>query len=167
MQQIISKGDISIYKDLSNAVKNSKINQFILDAQMSDLSPLIGDLFFFDVMNNLTNPEYQELLNGCKFTFNGVEIEHLGLKRVLVEFAWGRYTYFGGFNDSPFGNVIKTTPHSTPTGNNDRRDIWKQSRQMANDYFKTVKYYLSVSDFSKCEFTNSQSSSNFNISKII
>lgn len=143
---LINKTDIQSLKDISNHTRLERINEYINDAQLMDLCPLLGNDLYFDLLNNYTNTNYQELLNGASFDVNGCTWTHGGLKQVLVEFTWGRYTNFGVNNDTAFGNVIKTNEFSTPSSNEDRRDIWKQSQQKANAYFDVIRKYLDLSD---------------------
>jgi hypothetical protein len=144
MQLLITKQDILDVKDISNHTTLERINEYIADAQTMDLCPLLGNGFYFDVLTNYASANYQTLINGSSFDVNGCTWISEGLKRVLVEFAWGRYTYFGVYNDTPFGNVIKTTEWSQPTNDNSRKDIWKQNQQRANMYFESVSKYLDL-----------------------
>lgn len=144
MQLLITKQDVLDVKDISNHTTLERINEYIADAQTMDLVPLLGNDFYFDVLNNFANPVYSDLINGTTFDNNGCTWISEGLKRVLVEFAYGRYTYFGVYNDTGFGNVIKTNEWSNPTPDSNRKDIWKQDQQRANMYFESVKKYLDL-----------------------
>lgn len=146
MHLLINKTDIQGLKDISNHTTLERIKEYINDAQLMDLCPLLGNDFYFDILANYNDPEYQELLNGGNFDVNGCTWKHEGLKRVLIEFTWGRYTHFGVNNDTAFGNVIKTNEFSQTTSNEDRRDLWKQSQQKANAYFEVIKRYLDLSN---------------------
>lgn len=144
MQLLITKQDILDVKDISNHTTLERINQYIADAQTMDLVPLLGNDFYFDILTNYLLTDYQTLINGSSFSNNGCTWISEGLKRVMVEFAYGRYTYFGVYNDTGFGNVIKTTEWSQPTTDVNRKDIWKQNQQRANMYFESVKKYLDL-----------------------
>ncbi len=137
---LISRTDIESFKDVSIHTTDSKLNQFINEAQVFDLRPLLGDEFYFHVVNNPGT--YTGLIDRSDFDVNGSTFEHYGLKSVLVEFFWARYTRQGGFNDTPTGNTIKLTDFSTETPKEDKRNEYKLSRQNANDYFELVKKYL-------------------------
>jgi hypothetical protein len=39
---------------------------------INDVKPLLGDRFYFDLINNLDNEKYQPLLDGCAFTYFGI-----------------------------------------------------------------------------------------------
>ena len=147
MALLITKSDISEYKNISLFTTEDKIDEYINDSQLQDLCPLLGYDFYFDVLKNIALPEYQALLNGGEFTVNGNTWIHNGLRAVLSEFAYGRYSYYGGYNDTPSGNTIKTFEFSNPTHNEDRKDIWKECKQRANSYFDVIKVYLDQSSF--------------------
>lgn len=144
MKLLIDKSDIAKAKDISVHTTLDRINEYIADSQTMDLCKLLGYDFYFDILKNYSQPDYQDLINGVSFDNNGCEWQHEGLRRVLVEFSYGRYTYFGGFNDTPNGNTIKTFEFSTPTPNEDRKDIWKENKQRANAYFEPIKKYLDL-----------------------
>lgn len=155
---IIDTNDIRKYKDISLHTPDSRINEYIRDSQEQDLRLLLGNSFYFDVLSNLANPVYSDLLNGCDFEKDSSTWTQQGLKAVLVEFFWGRYTYFGVTNDTPFGNTIKLSDFSKETESKDRRDIWAQSKERANGYFDIIRVYLNLSNFEKwnngCDCTN-------------
>jgi hypothetical protein len=49
-----------------------KDTPIIEQAQLIDVKPLLGDRFYFDLINNLDNEKYQPLLDGCAFTYFGI-----------------------------------------------------------------------------------------------
>ena len=155
---IIDAADLANYKDISLHTPSARINEYIRDAQEQDLRLLLGNSFYFDVLANLNNPVYSDLLNGGDFTKDSCTWTQQGLKLVLVEFAWGRYTYFGVNNDTPFGNTVKLSDFSNTTESKDRRDMWEESKQRANSYFDVIRHYLCDAGFdvwdNGCDCTN-------------
>ena len=155
---IIDANDIRNYKDISMHTPDSRINEYIRDAQEQDLRLLLGNSFYFDVLSNLANPVYSDLLNGGDFQKDSCTWTQQGLKAVLVEFTWGRYTYFGIHNDTPFGNTVKLSDFSKESESKDRKDIWEQSKQRANSYFDVIRTYLCDAAFdvwdNGCDCTN-------------
>ena len=155
---IIDANDIRNYKDISMHTPDSRINEYIRDAQEQVLRLLLGNSFYFDVLSNLANPVYSDLLNGGDFQKDSCTWTQQGLKAVLIEFTWGRYTYFGIHNDTPFGNTIKLSDFSKESESKDRKDIWEQSKQRANSYFDVIRTYLCDAGFdvwdNGCDCTN-------------
>jgi hypothetical protein len=160
MALLINKTDIAEYKDISLFTTDNKIDEYISDAQLQDLCPLLGYDFYFDVLKNIALPAYQELLNGGEFLVDGNTWTHSGLKAVLSEFTYGRYTYFGAYNDTSSGNTIKTFEFSNPTHNEDRKDVWKECKQRANSYFDVIKVYLDQSAFTVWTNRNAECTNN-------
>lgn len=172
MNLLIDKTDIARFKNISNHTTLERVNEYINDAQFQDLRPLLGDDFYFDILKNKALPDYQKLINGDTWDLNGCEWSHQGLRIVLSEFTWGRYTYFGSYNDTPNGNTLKTFEFSQPTPNADRKDVWKESKQRANSYFDIIKIYLDNSNFDKwnnaCnDGCGNKRNTNFNYDRII
>ena len=149
MNLLIDKTDIASYKDVSKFTTETRINEYINDSQIQDLCPLLGYDFYFDLLANKDETNYALLMDGGNFDVNGCTWTMAGIKAILTEFTWGRYTYIGSYNDTPNGNTIKTFEFSNPTPNADRKDIWKESKQRANALFEVVKVYLDNSDFDK------------------
>ena len=160
MALLITKTDIAEYKDISLFTTDNKIDEYISDAQLQDLCPLLGYDFYFDVLKNIALPAYQGLLNGEDFLVDGNTWTHSGLKAVLSEFTYGRYTYFGAYNDTSSGNTIKTFEFSNPTHNEDRKDVWKECKQRANSYFDVIKVYLDQSAFTVWTNKNTECTNN-------
>lgn len=140
MSLLINKTDIAQYRQISNSVKEVVINQFIEDAELLDLKPLLGEFLYSDIKKN---PEaYKDLLNKKSYTHNGFEVHSPGLKRVLIDFAYARYTMHGSQTDTPFGLVQKNGQDSTPIGRSDKKETYKLHQQTAMQYWGEVFNYL-------------------------
>lgn len=162
---LISRTDIESVKDISLHSTDPRINQFIKDAQMFDLRPLLGGSLYFDVEENESS--YTDLINGSSFTKDGVTLKHYGLKSVLVEFFWARYTRDGGYNDTPTGNTIKITSFSNETEKEDKRDLYGVAMKNGYDYFNLVRTYLDQSDIDLWTSKNcKENNNNFRINLI-
>lgn len=98
---LISRGDIQQYKQLSNSVHNDKLNELILQAQMVDLLPLLGEQLYYDILNNTS--QWTDLLNGCLYEYNGITYTNVGLRAVLVHYTYARYSLYGDVIDTAFG----------------------------------------------------------------
>jgi hypothetical protein len=61
-----------------------KDTPIIEQAQLIDVKPLLGDRFYFDLINNLDNEKYQPLLDGCAFTYFG--ISYTMVKALLADY---------------------------------------------------------------------------------
>lgn len=140
MIQLINKSDISQYRQLSTSVKDAKINPFIADAQLLDLLPLLGERMFYDLIANPAN--YDDLINPKQYSYNNQTIESPGLKIVLCHFAYARYIMHGSQTDTAFGMVEKNYQDGNQVSRTDKKEIYKQSQNVAMQYWAQVETYL-------------------------
>lgn len=102
---LITRAEIQLYKQLSNSIHNDKLNELILQSQMVDLLPLLGEQLYYDVLNNTDT--YTELLDGCLYEYNGITYTNVGLKAVLAHYTYARYSLYGDVIDTAFGLKAK------------------------------------------------------------
>ena len=140
MIQLINKTDISQYRQISASVKDAKINPFIADAQLLDLLPLLGEKMYYDLMANPTN--YVDLMNPKAYQYNNQTIESPGFKIVLCHFAYARYIMHGSQTDTPFGMVENIYQDGNHVSRTDKKEIYKQSQNVAMQYWGPVEVYL-------------------------
>ena len=137
---LITKSEIRKHRQISKSVKDITINQYIEDAQVTDLCPLLGEQFYFSILANPSN--YEDLLNETEYQYNGITIKMAGLKKVLSLFAYARYILHGTQTDTPFGYLEKQYQDSTPVSRPNRKEIYKSNQQTAMQYWEQVKTYL-------------------------
>ena len=140
MQRLISKSDIIEYRSISKSVTENLINNFIDEAQLLDLKPLIGESLFQEIILNVAN--YQDLLNETTYNYNGNETTSCGLKRVLIFYAYARYVMNGSVVDTPFGMVEKQFQDGKNVERISKKEIYKYNQQIANQYWLEVESYL-------------------------
>lgn len=137
---LITREDIARYKQLSKSGYDDKLKEQILDAQLLDLQPLIGESLFKRITEN---PEdYAPLLDYGTYTHDGVEYINYGLKMVLSYFAYARYIYFGSYIDTPFSMVEKLNDSSRPVEPLAKKTVYAQNRDAAIQLWANVKNYL-------------------------
>ena len=142
---IITLADIRKTRDVSQSVKEGRVNQYIRDAEMSDLRPLLGEQIYQDIVLDPTETargSYPDLLDGSIYTYASYDYTHPGVKEVLVDFAYARYRFFGSDIDTPFSTVVKQTRDSQPTGEARNREIYSAIRKVAYAKWEIVKDYL-------------------------
>ena len=137
---LITATDIRAVRDLSNQIKDSKINPLISDAEISDLKPLLGDVLFFDIKKNPAN--YTDLLDGCEYVVNGFNLYHFGIKRLLCELAYVRYMFDSGDVSTPFGVVNKDFENGTKISREREKELSNLRKKTANDYWLDIERYL-------------------------
>ena len=146
MATLITVQEFSDYRNISVKKDTDYIKECIELAQQSDLIRILGD-FYFDVVANESENDYQDLLNGSTFSYCNDEFEHKGIKALLADYAFARYSLNRNINDTAFGMVTKKMDHSEPIDYNTLKQISIQAQQDAGIKFKYIeKYILSEPD---------------------
>lgn len=140
MQPLITRNDIARYRQLSKTPHDTKLNEMILDAQMMDLQPLLGEKLFNQIM---ADPESHEaLLTGGIYEHEGISYTNYGLKMVLAYFSYARYVMFGSVTDTPFSVVEKLGTESRPAELSTKKSMYSMNREGALQLWENVKNYL-------------------------
>jgi len=138
--RLISKSDIIDVRQISKSVTEPVINNFIDEAQLLDLKPLVGESLYQEIILNPAN--YQDLLNNVTYNYNGSEVTSCGLKRVLIHFAFARYVMNGNLIDTPFGMVEKQFQDGKNIERTSKKELYKYNQQIAFQYWNEVERYL-------------------------
>ncbi len=139
-QPLITREDIARYKQLSKSGYDDKLKEQILDAQLLDLQPLIGESLYKKITENPQGNA--SLLDYGTYTHDGIEYINYGLKMVLAYFAYARYVYFGSYIDTAFSMVEKLNDNSRPADALAKKNIYAQNREAAMQLWGNVKNYL-------------------------
>ena len=146
MNQLITATEFASYRNISKKLDTDKINEAILLAQQSDLLEILGD-FYFDVLENSDSSEYSDLMDGTEFEYCDESFRHVGIKRLLADYAYSRFIYMINVNLSAFGAVTKNYQDGDPIERNQVKDLSKQAQVDAGIKFKYIeKYILSEPD---------------------
>ena len=139
---IIYRSDIETYKPLTQNVPDAEIFRYMEESELMDIRPLLGEEFFADVVANLDEPSYSELLNETEYEYDGKTYRHSGLKRVVVEYAWGRYVFFGNEVSTGWGMVQKQFQDGIHADRNRLKERYKESQKIAAAIWNDVRLYL-------------------------
>jgi hypothetical protein len=122
-------------------VYNDVLEAIIIESQIQDLAPLLGERLFNDILNNTA--EYTEILEGGTYTYNDILYTNYGLKAVLSYYTYARYQMFGGVIDTPFSQIEKLEgAESRPTSDKTKKDLYQMNRDSAFNVWKSVENYL-------------------------
>ncbi len=110
MNKIVTATEIKNYKDIGNKIDENKINPIIEQAQLTELKDMLGSEFYFDVLNNLDNPIYQDLLSGSTFTYNEITYNQDGLKALTADYFMAKYVMQINTNITRGGRPRHVTP---------------------------------------------------------
>ena len=138
--RLINKSDIIDVRQISKSVSEGIINNFIDEAQLLDLKPLIGENLYQEIVLNTSN--YHDLLNEITYNYNGSQLTSCGLKKVLIHFAYARYVMNGSTTDTPFGMVEKQFQDGRNIERTSKKEIYKYNQQIAFQYWQEVERYL-------------------------
>lgn len=141
-QLLISKSDFDGHIDLSvNLNAGKKLNQHILHAQDFDLSPLMGDKFFNDMLANYDKEPYIELLSGGTYVKDEITYNFSGIKTVLVYFSGSRLVKELDLHITPNAIMAKRNEFSDPVSISEKTFRANQLDNTALAYWnKIVKY---------------------------
>jgi hypothetical protein len=169
--KIISRQQIQIYKQLSKSVYDDKLNQIILETQFQDLRPLLGERFFNDILNKVeaSSTDYDDLLDGNTYTYQGITYTNYGLRCVLSNYIYARYTIFGDIIDNSFGQSIKMNVNeSQPVSASIKKSLYQMNRDLAYNYWLNVRDYIVRNNTTYDLYNDCYTSTNktFKLSKI-
>jgi len=140
MQLLITRSDIAKYRQIAKTPNNDKLNEMILDAQLLDLQPLLGESLYNKVIASPN--DYEELLTGGIYEHDGISYTNYGLKMVLAYFAYARYIMFSSVTDTPFSVVEKLNPESRPAEAATKKTLYTLNRDAAMQLWQNVRNYL-------------------------
>lgn len=164
MQPLIQRNDIAKYRQLSRTPNNDKLNEMILDAQLLDLQPLLGEKLYNKI---LSAPEdHEELLTGGIYEHKGISYTNYGLSMVLSYFAYARYVMFSSVTDTPFSVVEKLNTDSRPVEASTKKTIYSLNRDAAIQLWENVRNYLIRTNYPGFKATTATSAGRLRFKKI-
>ncbi|WP_157681234.1 DUF6712 family protein [Maribacter dokdonensis] len=123
--------------------ESGKIQTCIDDAEEVDLFEQLGN-FYFELIAKADDEDFDNLLNGCEFEFEGVKMKHSGLRKYVAGLAYVRYLGVSNMTHTPHGYVNKLTQNSEPVSYNQIKDEKKEVQRAASIRFKTISNYLEL-----------------------
>lgn len=163
--KLVNRETIALFKQIAKTVADDKLNDVIIQTQIDDIRPLLGDKLFNDLMNN--TEDYDALMDGGVYTYSGVTYQNYGLKAVISYYVYARYMMFGAVTDTPFGLVEKLNgQNSQPVDYSIKKSLYQTNRQTAFNVWLTVHDYLIRTNNSLYGTNCHTKKNNFKISKI-
>lgn len=157
MQPLITRNDIAKYRQISKSPNDAKLNEMILDAQMLDLQPLLGESLYNKIL--ASTEDYKDLLEGGFYEHKGTSYTNYGLKMLLAYFAYARYIMFSSVTDTAYSVVEKLNDNSRPADISSKKTIYSLNREAAFQVWENVKQYLIRAqhpDFGNCQSTTTK-----------
>lgn len=148
MTELITISDIKAIKGIADNVNTVKdLAPHILEAQLFDLRPFIGDEFYLSLVDDFNSSpslaDYSDLFNGVRYTYGGNSYEQYGIKTVLAYYTYARYLAQGGVKDTPSGLMLKNSTHSSHVSDKTITRLVAQATSAAKAHEDMITDYLS------------------------
>lgn len=133
---LINIEDVREYRDIDPNYNEERFNAFLRDIQRRNLRDFLGSSLYLDMMNNIAESKYTDLVEGKEYTYESETIEYLGLKPILVYLWLAKVAREGEQYITNYGPV---------NFDNNTQEMFKQSankERIANDYMATSQYYM-------------------------
>jgi pyruvate formate-lyase activating enzyme-like uncharacterized protein len=162
---LVNRQDFKDYnRQVSNSLHNDVLNMHISDAQLQDLKPLLGERLYNKIMLNPEN--YTELINGGTYECGNVTYTNVGLKAVIVYFAYARFMYYGSEINTAFATVSKNENNSTKSSLEIRKQFYNSNKKSASYMWDNVRDFLIRTNVDDFFCFNNKRVNTFNIYKI-
>jgi hypothetical protein len=144
---LITLQDLKKIRPLAS-LDGSRWEQYAVESQDQELRPILGDGLYYDFMTKVFNSgaaeyaDYQLLLNGTNWTYNGQSVYFDGLVPMLGYFTLARFIQNNPVNITRYGIVTKTLPQSTPVDQTMISAVVNELRSSAITYKNQVDNYL-------------------------
>ena len=76
MIPLVTIAKVQQFKQVSNSINQAKFNETVLQCQMTELYPLLGEELYFDLMNDIAS--YSDLLEGGTYDYQGITYTNVG-----------------------------------------------------------------------------------------
>lgn len=136
MKTIITISDIQRYKHIATAFNGEKnIDGYILEAQLCDLKPWLGDAFLLQLVQqrstNTLSDENDLILRGGEYTYEGNQYYLEGIAAFMAYSVHARYILRSSVSATQFGVVVKESDYSTPASSKQIQEIKSTSEATA------------------------------------
>lgn len=147
MTALITINQIRAVKSISlNTNEVAQLTPQILEAQDFDLRPILGDEFYFALIEDFeASPSlevYADLFNGCTYTFDGKQYTHEGIKAFLIYSTYARYTANSSVIATATGFVHKNNQYSEQVSEKTISRLVEQARSGAQVHLDRITLYL-------------------------
>lgn len=142
---LIDRDDVMMWRPVSTVIDETlDLTPYIREAQDIDIRPTLGDALYYDMLTNVSQQKYVDLLGGIDYTDSANNtVSFRGLKAALSYFFWARYIDMRGVVDSPAGFIRGNLGQYAESL--DRKTIDMQAnkaRQIGDQYLFDCKKFL-------------------------
>lgn len=141
LNKLITRADISAVKQISETIYDDVLDSIIIDTQINDIQPLLGEFLFNAVLD--APEDFQDLLNGSSYPYLDMTFQNYGLKNVICFYAYARLKMFGSVIDTPFSTIEKLEgADSRPISDKTKKDLYQINRDSGFKIWQSVQNYL-------------------------
>jgi len=164
-QKLITREQIRQYKQISQTVNDDRLNDIILQVQIDEIRPILGEELFNAVLASPTS--YTDLLDGGNYEYKGVTYSNYGLRAVIAYYVYAYWMMFGDVTNTPFGTVTKLNQSvSEPTAYPIKQSLFKVNKNSAYNIWLNVQDFLVRTNEPKFNTLCNRTKTNFRIRKI-
>jgi hypothetical protein len=139
--KLVTRADISSVRQISETIYDDVLDAIIIETQIQDIQPLLGEFLFNAVMNDPL--DYEDLLDGHAYTYSDMTFQNYGLKTVIAFYVYARLKMFGSSIDTPFSTVEKLEgADSRPISDKTKKDLYQMNRDSGFKIWQSVQNYL-------------------------
>ncbi len=134
---LIGRAHIEPYAQISQLLVDDKqLHPYTLAAQNLDIKPVLGNIFWTDLLANRLSTIYQTLLEGGTYLSGSDTYSFAGLYAAIASYTYARYVLGKNVQDTPFGFVQKESEYTNPVSD-------KSIAQKAQTHIMAGQQYLS------------------------
>jgi|SRR5690606_3306032 len=140
-QLLITQDDLRRFRPTAE-FNEARIVPYILEAQELDIKPLLNEVLYYDLIQNMNEPKYKLLVYGGEYTYRDKTYSFNGLVASLSYFTLARFIQSNPLNITSFGVVVKTTTQSQPADSAAIRAEVNSLKSSAMGYQREVERFL-------------------------
>ena len=141
LNKLVTRADISAVRQLSETIYDDVLDAIIIETQIQDIQPLLGEFLFNAVMN--TPNDFDDLLDGNPYTYSDMTFQNYGLKTVIAFYVYARLKMYGSAIDTPFSTIEKLEgSDSRPISDKTKKDLYQMNRDSGFKIWQSVQNYL-------------------------
>lgn len=165
MIPLVTIAKVQQFKQVSNSINTAKFNETVLQAQMTELYPLLGEELYYDLMNNIG--DYNDLLTGGIYTYQGITYTNVGLESVISHYWYAYHSFYGDQIDTAFGLREKLNNDvSKQVDTSMKKTMFELNCRYAYNLWLNVERYLIRTNNPLFRCSAKPKMRNFRISKI-
>ena len=165
MIPLVTIAKVQQFKQVSNSINTAKFNETVLQAQMTELYPLLGEELYYDLINNIG--DYTDLLTGGIYTYQEITYTNVGLESVISHYWYAYHSFYGDQVDTAFGLREKLNNDvSKQVDTSMKKTMFELNCRYAYNLWLNVERYLIRTNNPLFRCSAKPKMRNFRISKI-